>query len=76
MREGGEIVERIPVEKDLFATMLGGPDGQTLFLMLAEWDSVENTATGTLKDVKDRQVFMKKIGKRWYLENKEKAEAK
>ena len=42
VREGGDIVERIPVEKDLFATMLGGPDGQTLFLMLAEWDGVEN----------------------------------
>ena len=42
VREGGEIVERIPVEKDLFATMLGGPDGKTLFLMLAEWAGVEN----------------------------------
>jgi sugar lactone lactonase YvrE len=42
VREGGEIVERIPIEKDLFATMLGGPDGQTLFLMLAEWAGVEN----------------------------------
>src|SRR5204863_4639869 len=42
VREGGEIVERIPVVKDLFATMLGGPDGQTLFLMLAEWAGVEN----------------------------------
>src|ERR1700680_4220720 len=42
VREGGEIVERIPVEKDLFATMLGGPDGRSLFLMLAEWAGVEN----------------------------------
>jgi sugar lactone lactonase YvrE len=42
VREGGEIVERIPVEKDLFATMLGGPDGKTLFLMLAEWAGVAN----------------------------------
>ncbi len=42
VHEGGEIVQRIPVEKDLFATMLGGPDGQTLFLLLAEWDGVEN----------------------------------
>jgi len=35
-------VERIPIEKDLFATMIGGPDGQTLFLLLAEWAGVEN----------------------------------
>jgi sugar lactone lactonase YvrE len=49
VREGGEIVERIPVEKDLFATMLGGPDGQTLFLLLAEWDGVENVDTQIAK---------------------------
>jgi sugar lactone lactonase YvrE len=42
VRQGGEIIERIPVEKDLFATMLGGPDGKTLFLMLAEWAGVED----------------------------------
>ncbi len=42
VREGGEIVDRIPVDKDLFATMLGGPDGRTLFLMLAEWAGVDN----------------------------------
>ncbi len=45
VRDGGEIVERIPVEKDLFATMLGGPDGKTLFLMLADWSGVENVET-------------------------------
>jgi len=43
------------------------------FLKEGEWDAKENTATASLKDVKDRQVFMKKIGKSWYLENKQKA---
>jgi hypothetical protein len=28
-----------------------------------------------LKDVKDRRVFMRKIGDRWYLENRMKPEA-
>jgi hypothetical protein len=46
------------------------------FLKEGEWDSVENTASASLKDVKDRKVFMKKIGKRWYLENKQKEESK
>jgi hypothetical protein len=44
------------------------------FLKEGEWDAKENTATASLKDVKDRQVFMKKVGKSWYLENKQKAE--
>ena len=42
VREGGEILDRIDIEKDLFATMLGGPDGQTLFLLLADWAGTEN----------------------------------
>jgi hypothetical protein len=44
------------------------------FLKEGEWDAKENTATASLKDVKDRQVFMKKVGKSWYLENKQRAE--
>ncbi|HEV3116420.1 MAG TPA: hypothetical protein VGY58_05165 [Gemmataceae bacterium] len=44
------------------------------FLKEGEWDAKENTATASLKDVKDRQVFVKKVGKSWYLENRQKAE--
>lgn len=47
VRDGGEIVERVelPGEVSPFACMLGGPDGRTLFIMVAEWrmaDSVED----------------------------------
>src|SRR5437899_884723 len=45
------------------------------FLKEGDWDVKENTATARLKDVKDRQVFMKKAGKNWYLENRQKAES-
>ena len=45
------------------------------FLKEGDWDAKENTATARLKDVKDRQVFMKKAGKNWYLENRQKAES-
>jgi sugar lactone lactonase YvrE len=31
--EGGEILERIQLDRACFATMLGGPDGRTLFMM-------------------------------------------
>jgi len=41
VREGGEVVERITLDRACFACMLGGEDGRTLFLMTAEWRGVE-----------------------------------
>jgi sugar lactone lactonase YvrE len=41
VREGGEIVERIPVDRDIFSVMLGGPDRRTLFILAAEWRGVD-----------------------------------
>jgi len=35
VKQGGEVVERIKVETDAFACMLGGPDGRTLFIATA-----------------------------------------
>ena len=35
VKQGGEIAERIKVETDAFACMLGGPDGRTLFVATA-----------------------------------------
>jgi sugar lactone lactonase YvrE len=41
IREGGEIVTRIELDRSCFATMLGGPDRQTLFMLTAEWHGSE-----------------------------------
>jgi sugar lactone lactonase YvrE len=41
VREGGEILERIELDRAGFACMLGGPEGRTLFMMAAEWRGVE-----------------------------------
>jgi sugar lactone lactonase YvrE len=41
VREGGEIFERIEVDRSPFACMLGGPDGRTLFILAAEWRGFE-----------------------------------
>jgi sugar lactone lactonase YvrE len=35
VKQGGEVVERIKVETDAFACMLGGLDGRTLFVATA-----------------------------------------
>ncbi len=41
VREGGEVLERIDLDQFCFACMLGGEDGRTLFMMVAEWRGVE-----------------------------------
>jgi sugar lactone lactonase YvrE len=41
VREGGEVLERLVLDRACFACMLGGKDGKTLFLMSAEWLGVE-----------------------------------
>jgi sugar lactone lactonase YvrE len=41
VREGGELLERIEVDRSPFACMLGGPDGRTLFILAAEWRGFE-----------------------------------
>jgi sugar lactone lactonase YvrE len=41
IREGGQIIERIGLDRSCFATMLGGPDRRTLFMLTAEWRGTE-----------------------------------
>jgi hypothetical protein len=38
------------------------------------WEESGDTAVVKLKDVKARQVFLKKVGNRWFLENRQKAQ--
>jgi sugar lactone lactonase YvrE len=42
IREGGEVLERIELDRSCFAAMLGGPDRRTLFMLTAEWRGTEN----------------------------------
>jgi sugar lactone lactonase YvrE len=37
VREGGEVLNQIELDRGPFACMLGGPDRRTLFIMAAEW---------------------------------------
>lgn len=39
--EGGEVLQRIELDQFCFACMLGGADGKTLFMLVAEWRGVE-----------------------------------
>ena len=42
VREGGEVLQRIELDQACFACMLGGEDGRSLFMMVAEWRGVEH----------------------------------
>jgi len=41
VREGGEILETIELDQFCFACMLGGEDGRTLFMNVADWNGPE-----------------------------------
>jgi sugar lactone lactonase YvrE len=53
VREGGEVLETIELDRFCFACMLGGEDGRTLFLNVAEWNGPE----GIFKEPRTGQVL-------------------
>jgi sugar lactone lactonase YvrE len=53
VREGGEVLDEIELDRFCFACMLGGEDGRTLFLNVAEWSGPE----GIFKEPRTGQVL-------------------
>ncbi len=41
VREGGEVLQTVEVDRGCFACMLGGADGRTLFIAAAEWRGMD-----------------------------------
>ena len=41
VREGGEVLSTVSVDRGCFACMLGGEDGRTLFIAAAQWRGME-----------------------------------
>ena len=46
VREGGEVLERVELDRFCFACMLGGEDRRTLFMLAADWSGTENIGKG------------------------------
>jgi sugar lactone lactonase YvrE len=42
VREGGELLQRIELDRFCYACMLGGTDRATLFMLAADWRGVEH----------------------------------
>jgi sugar lactone lactonase YvrE len=46
VREGGEVLQVIELDRGCFACILGGPDRRTLYLVVNQWSGAENMADG------------------------------
>jgi sugar lactone lactonase YvrE len=46
LAQGGEILQRIELDRPAFSVALGGPDGTTLFMVANEWNGPENIGKG------------------------------
>jgi sugar lactone lactonase YvrE len=47
VREGGEVLQRVELDRGCFACILGGDDRKTLFVVAQEWDmNATETRTG------------------------------
>jgi sugar lactone lactonase YvrE len=49
VREGGEVLQTIELDRGCFACMLGGADRKTLFMVATEWKGVEENMTDGLR---------------------------
>ena len=47
VREGGEVLQTIELDRGCFACMLGGADGKTLFVVATEWKGTGQMADGS-----------------------------
>ena len=47
VREGGEVLQTVELDRGAFACMLGGADGKTLFMVATEWKGTENMRDGS-----------------------------
>ncbi|WP_027057647.1 SMP-30/gluconolactonase/LRE family protein [Mesorhizobium loti] len=53
LREGGEVLQTVTVDRGCFACMLGGADRRTLFITAAEWRGFEHMVS----DIRTGQVL-------------------
>jgi sugar lactone lactonase YvrE len=62
VKQGGEVTERIKVETDAFACMLGGPAGRTLFVATAANSDPEKCIADRTGRIETTQVEVPRAG--------------
>ena len=64
VREGGEVLQAVDVDRGCFACMLGGDDGRTLFIVATTWDqSAMNVAGGRTGQILSIRVDVPHAGR-------------
>jgi sugar lactone lactonase YvrE len=61
VREGGEVLDRVQLDLPCFASMLGGQDGKTLFMLVADWrmaDGFEDNIARLTQGPRTGQLLM------------------
>jgi sugar lactone lactonase YvrE len=59
VREGGELLDRIELDRPCYACMLGGEDGRTLFMVVAKWFGPDRI--GELMEAKTGQILTARV---------------
>ena len=59
VRAGGEVLDRIELDRPCYACMLGGDDGKTLFMVAAKWFGPDRM--DELKQAKTGRVLMTRV---------------
>jgi sugar lactone lactonase YvrE len=59
VREGGEVVDRIELDRPCYACMLGGEDGRTLFMVVAKWFGPDRV--DELREAKTGQILTARV---------------
>jgi sugar lactone lactonase YvrE len=60
--EGGEVTDRVPVETQAFACMLGGPERRTLFICTAPSSNPEETTAAPAGRIETVEVELPGAG--------------
>jgi sugar lactone lactonase YvrE len=63
--EGGEVLDRIAVDRPCYACMLGGEDGRTLFMVVAQWfgpDSMDELIEARTGQIRTARVSVPHAG--------------
>ncbi|MEA2450711.1 MAG: hypothetical protein QOG63_2643, partial [Thermoleophilaceae bacterium] len=46
VREGGEVLQTVELDRGCFSCTLGGADGRTLFMVVADWSQLSSSMGG------------------------------
>ncbi len=63
VREGGEVTDRIELDRGAFACMLGGDDRRTLSITAADWGGVAGMSGGPTGQVLAAEVAVPGAGR-------------